>query len=126
MTNDGLDNLSGQITNIEGIICDLREALETLTSDAREAADRIEADTPDEPDDDPDAPEEEEYDSEEEYTAAMEKHDEIVFAADKIRERIERMEDFQGLLRDLENVNYPMDLPVDEYELEDAFAALNE
>ena len=60
------------------------------------------------------------------YTAAMEKYEAAVAAADEIREKIERTETLHGLLRDLENVDYPMDLEVNEYELGDAFAALNE
>ena len=126
MTRDELNDITGQMANVEGLIYELREALETLAADARAAADALEADTPDEPDDDPNAPEEGDYDSEEEFTQAVEEHDGIVSAADEIRERIERMNDLTALLRDLENVNYPMDLEVDEYGLEDAFAALND
>ena len=123
MTRDDLDNITGQLTNIETLIYELRESLENVANDAREAADALEADTPDEPDDDPDSPEEGDYDSEEEFAEAMEKHDEIVSAADKVREQIDRMDDLITLLRVLENVDYPMDLEVDECELEDAFAA---
>ena len=126
MTRDELNDITGQMANVEGLIYELREALETLAADARAAADEVEEATPDEPDDDPNAPEEGDYDSEEEFTQAVEEHDGIVSAADEIRERIERMNDLTALLRDLENVNYPMDLEVDEYGLEDAFAALND
>ena len=127
MTLDTLVNITGQITHIEGLICELQEAIETLTNDAREAADSLENDCPEQPDDDEEEePEEGDYADKKEYTAAMEKHEATIAAADKIRERIDRMETLEGLLRDLENTDYPMDLEVGECELEDAYSALNE
>jgi|TARA_R100000084_G_scaffold37668_1_gene15081 alkanesulfonate monooxygenase SsuD/methylene tetrahydromethanopterin reductase-like flavin-dependent oxidoreductase (luciferase family) len=126
MTRDMLNNITSQITDVEGLVYELREAMENLTNDAREAADALEEATPEQPDDDDEEPQKDDYADADAYTAAMEKHEAAVAAADEIREQIDRMETLGGLLRDLENANYPMDLEVDEYELGDAFAALNE
>ena len=127
MTLDALiHDINGQIVNVEGLICELQEALGTLGTDACEAADLIEADTPEQPDDDEKEPEEGDYDDTDAYTAAMEKHEAAVAAADEIRERIDRMETLGGLLRDLENADQPEELEVTEYELGDAWAALSE
>ena len=145
MTRNELDDITGQLAHIEGLICELREALETLASDASEAADAIENDTPEEPDE-PEEPvwewalaayEEPVWewalaayaDDEaaiEAHKAAMETHEAAVAANKKIRERIDRMETLAGLLRDLENADHPQELEVDECGLEDAYSALNE
>ena len=127
MTLDALiSDISGQITHVEGLINGLQEALSTLSTDAAEAADLVEADTPEQPDDDDEEPEEGDYADTDAFKAALEKHQAAVAAADEIRERIANMEDLQELLRDLENADEPEELEVDEYELGDAFAALNE
>lgn len=127
MTLDALiHDISGQLVNVEGLVYELQQALDTLSSDAAEAANLIEADTPEQPDDDEEEPEEGDYDDTDAYTAAMEKHAAAVAAADEIREKIDRMETLQELLRDLENADQPEELEVNEYELGDAFAALSE